>query len=330
MITRRRVLSVACASGIASITPWLRASAQAQVRTTRMLVGFAPGGGPDMAARLITSAMKGYASTIVVENRPGAGGRIALDALKLAPSDGSVLVLTPASMIVLYPHIYRSLNYDPVRDFVPVTTVCSTTIVLTVGPMVPGHVKTVADFVAWCRANPTQATYGSPAAGSMLHFTGVMLAQNAGFEFVHVPYQGATAGMQDLLGGRIAAYFGTLASTLPHVQSQSGRLRALAMTGPERSSILPDVPTLKEAGYPELEIVEWFGVFAPAKTPTDIVYSLSKAIRASLKTGEVKAGLQKLSLDVGGASPEDFAQLVTIDTERWGAIVKAASFKPED
>ena len=150
------------------------------------------------------------------------------------------------------------------------------------------HLRTLADFIAWCKANPRLASYGSPGAGTMLHFTGVMLARAAGFEFVHVPYQGARS-VQDLLGGQVSAAITAFGTAISHVQS--GRLRALVTTGPQRSPLLPDVPTLAEAGYPELEAVEWFGVMVPARTPPDIVTKLNSAMRQALKTSEVKAGL---------------------------------------
>src|SRR5262249_20644190 len=248
MLTKRAFLSAACAGGLASLGTGLRSSAQAQPihNTARMLVGSPPGSATDAVTRLLVSGMNDYASTIVVENRPGAGNRIALDALKVSAADGSVSVLTPASMLVIYPHIYRKLNYA-LDDFIPVTTVCNVSFLLTIGPMVPDHVQTLGDFITWCKANPGKASYGTPGAGSMLHFTGVMLARAASFEFVHVPYPGPRA-MQDLMGGQLAASINTIGPALPLVQS--GALRALAPTSPYRSPLLPDVPTFKELEYP--------------------------------------------------------------------------------
>jgi tripartite-type tricarboxylate transporter receptor subunit TctC len=330
MLTRRYFVT-ASAAGVMFGSSRLGSPALAQgAGKARILVGFPPAGGADIVARLIANEMKSYASAIIIENRPGGGGRIALDVLKGSAADGSVMALTPASLIVLFPHVYKSLNYDPLRDFIPVTSVCTFPYLLTVGPMVPREVKTVADFIAWCRANPAQATYGTPGSGSPLHFTGVLLSRTAGFEFLHVPYQGAAPALQDLLGGRIAAFIGTMGATLPQIQSQSGQLRALATTSSQRSAVLPDVPTFAEAGYPALEVVEWYGVFVPAKAPADTVGKLNSAIREALKTSEVKAGLARLSLDIAGASPGDFAQLVEADFKRWGPIVKASGFTPAD
>jgi tripartite-type tricarboxylate transporter receptor subunit TctC len=330
MITRRRLLALTGAAGVASAAPALWTSARSQVvrTTTRLLVGFPPGGPVDIVARLLANEMKAYASTIIVENRPGGGGRVALEALRTGAADGSVFVISPASMIVIYPHVYKTLSYSPLRDFAPVTTVCEFSLVLAVGPRVPAQVKTVADFVAWCRANPRQATYGSPSAGAVPHFTGVMLARAAGIELLHIPYQGAAPAMQNLLGGEIAANITVLPAALPHVQAKT--IRALATTGPSRSPFLPDVPTLSESGFPGLETVEWFGIFAPVKAPADIVAKLNGAVRDALKVSEVRAGLNKLSFEPAGNSPEQFTQMVRAGLERWGPIVEASGFKAEN
>lgn len=197
MITKRRFLLVAAAGGLASTMPggWQAARSQAVRNTARILVGFPPGGTTDIIARLLAGELKGYASPILVENRSGAGGRVALEALKTAAADGSVLILAPVNTITLYPHVFKALRYDGLRDFIPVTTVCTFANVIAVGPKVPGDVKTLPEFITWCRANPRQAAYGTPGAGSPLHFTGVMLAREAAFEFVHVPYQGNAPGI---------------------------------------------------------------------------------------------------------------------------------------
>jgi tripartite-type tricarboxylate transporter receptor subunit TctC len=292
-----------------------------------MLVGFGAGGAIDVVARMLVDGMKNYSSSFIVDNRPGAGGRLALSALKSSPADGTVMILTPASMVAVFPHVYKTLSYDAFKDFTPVTTVCSFPFLITVGPMVPAEVRTLADFVKWCLANPKQATYGTAAAGSMLHFTGVTLAKESGFEFVHLPYGGPN-GIQDLLGGRIAATIYPIGTALPHVQS--GGIRALATTGAQRSPLLADVPTVREAGYPALEAVEWFGVFVPANTPAETVNRLNGAIRAVVSTDAFKTGMAKLSVDAVSVTPAEFAQLIKSDFDRWGPIVQASGFSPED
>jgi len=327
MLSRRRFVAAAAVAG-ASIAAPRRAHSQVVGKLTRMIVGFAPGGSSDVTARLLVDHMRGYASTIIIDNRPGAGGRIAVETAKAGAPDGSVLLLSPASMIVLYPHLYKPLGYDPVQDFVAVTTVCAFPFVLSVGPLVPRDVRTLADFIRWCKANPKLASYGTSGAGSMLHFAGMMLARAANFDFTHVPYKGASPALQDLLGGQVASTVGVLGIALPHILA--GNLRALAMTGATRSSFLPDVPTLTEAGFSGLEITEWQGLFVPARTPPAVVHALNRSVRDALDTAEVKAGLIKLSFEAGGTSPEQFADIVRADIARWEPIVKASGFTPEN
>ena len=325
---RRRFL-FGSASGIASYALGLSpALSQPLHSTARILVGFPPGGTSDVIARLLTEQMKAYASSTIVENRPGAGGRVVMDALKNSPADGSVMVLTPAVALCLYPHVYKSLSYNPQQDFTPVTTICTTAMVFVVGPMVPSSVKTLADFIAWCKSNPTQSSYGSPGAGSPLHFLGVQLSRTASFEYLHVPFQGTAPSIQSLLGGQIASCISPIGPFIPHVRA--GTLRALATTGPQRSPLLPDVPTIAEAGYPALTFAEWFGIFVPARTPSQTVETLSSVLRAGLQAKEMQAGLAAQSVDVSGLTPADFARQVKTDLDRWGPIVKASGFTPLD
>jgi tripartite-type tricarboxylate transporter receptor subunit TctC len=317
------------AGGIASYalgaSPTLSQPSQS---TARILVGFPAGGPTDVIARLVAEQMKTYASSTIVENRAGAGGRVVMDVLKNSPADGSVMVLTPAVAMALYPHVYKSLSYNPQQDFTPVTTINTTAMLFVVGPMVPASVKTLADFIAWCRANPAQSSYGSPGAGSPLHFLGVMLSRAAKFEYLHVPFQGTAPSIQSLLGSQIASCISPIGPFIPHVKA--GTLRALAFTGAQRSPLLPDVPTIAEAGYPALTFAEWFGIFVPARTPSATVETLSTALRAALQTKEVLAGLAAQSVDVGGLTPAEFARQVKADFDRWGPIVKESGFTPLD
>src|SRR5262249_25194963 len=225
------------------------------------------------------------------------------------------------------PHIYKTLSYKPSEDFIAVTTVFDTASALVVGPIVPTQVKTVTDFVGWCRANPTQSAYGTPGAGTPMHFLGVMLATSADFKYLHVPYQGSGPATQDVLGGQIASAIVPVPAVVQ--LREPSRLRVLATTGPERSTSLPDVPTMKEAGFPTLEFSEWFGILLPAKTPMDIAIALNGAIRDAMNTDEFKSGLVKLSLEPAGSSMSDFAQRMRADTEHWAPIIKASGFNPE-
>jgi tripartite-type tricarboxylate transporter receptor subunit TctC len=328
MPSRRRLIAASLSAGFAAAVGWPGNRARAQLaKSMRMIVGFPPGGSIDYVARLITEQMKGDAS-IIVDNRPGAGGRIALQALKGAAADGSVLLLTPGDQLTLFPHIYRNLGYAPLRDFVPVTTVCRTGYLITAGPMLPAEAKTPADFVAWCRANPKLASYGTGGAGTRPHFLGVLLARAAGIALTHVPYKGGAEIIPDLVAGRLPIMISTPSVALPQIRG--GALRALATTTPRRAPVLPDVPTVAEAGFPDVEATEWFGILVPAGTPAEIVNSLNAALHQSLKTDKVIAGMEKMSLEVASTSPAELASMITTDTERWALVVKASGFEPLD
>lgn len=329
MFNRRQFTAAAAMSALATMAWPEGASAQAIAKPARILVGFPPGGSADLIARALVPHLGTYASNIIVENKAGAGGRIALEALKNSEPDGATLAITPASMLVVYPHIYKKLSYDPLLDFAPVIAVASAQFVISVGPLVPTTVNTLAEFLKWCRANSTQAAYGSSGAGSIPHFTGVALSRASGVELTHVAYRGAGPALNDLLGGQIAANVSVLSNALPHLQA--GKLRALAVTGPTRSALLPGVPTLAEAGIKDVESVEWFGVLLPARTPVEVVGKLNAAVREALKTRAFQEALAKSSFDVAvSETPGAFALRVKADHARWGGIVKASGFTPED
>ncbi len=323
MITRRTFLAGTAGFSTLALSS-ARGRAQPGPRTTRIVVGFAAGGGPDTVARLLAENLKSYASTAIVENRPGAGGRLALEFLKTAPADGSVVVITPGDQLALFPHIYKSLNYDPLRDFVPVSTVGSVQFLLAVGPRVPPSVNSLEAFIAWCKANPAAATYGTPGAGTRHHFFGQMLARTANIELVHAPYRGAPLAIQDLLSGQLAAVITVTSNALPHVAS--GRLRVLATTAPRRSKQLPDVPTVREAGFAALEAVEWFGLLVPRGTPADVVGALNAATLEALGTSRVREALDRLAVEVGGSTPAEYRQLIEADLAKWPEIVKTTGF----
>jgi tripartite-type tricarboxylate transporter receptor subunit TctC len=326
MGTRRDFL-IASAAGVAfSVAgPVPQIIAEPRVKTAHILTGFTAGL-PDSVARLLAEQMKTYATSIVVEPRPGASGRVAVEAVKAAPPDGSVVLFAPTGFLTLFPHTHKKLRYEP-QDFAPVSTVASFAAALTVGPRVPEEARTLADFVSWCRVNAKDATYGTPGVGTSMHLIGAALGRGAGFEFLHVPYQGRAA-IQDLLKGEIASAIMPIDSSLGLVQA--GELRALATTGPARSRFLPDVPTMVEAGYPLLKDVTWFGFFVPAKTPPDIIEGLNGAIQAALRTSVIERSLAKLSVEIDSISMDNFAQLLVSESARWKGIVQATGFSPND
>ena len=295
----------------------------------KIVVGFPPGGSADTLARVLAQQLAGIAPSVVVDNKPGAGGRIALEAVKNSDADGATLVLTPASMVAVYPHIFRKLPYDSVMDFSPVGRIAAAPFILAVGPQVPADIKSLSDFIKWGKANPTLASYGSSGAGSIPHFTGVALGKAAGLDWAHVAYKGAAPAMNDLLGGQIAANVSVMSNALPHVQA--GKLRALAVSSAQRNPALPSVPTFAEVGVKDAAAVEWFGVFAPARTPADVINRLSQAINAAERTKAFQDALAKGGFDaVDADTPTNFANVLRAEIQRWGQIVKSSGFTPED
>lgn len=328
MLNRRQFVLSGTAA-VASLPAGLLAQTPALAKPARIVVGFPPGGSADLMARALAQQLSSYAPSVIVDNKPGAGGRIALEALKNAEPDGSTLVITPSSMVALYPHVYKKLSYDPLKDFTPVAMMASFPFVLAVGPLVPAQVKTVAEFLAWCRANPKLAAYASPGNGSTPHFAGVALARAAQVDLTHVAYKGGAPAMNDVLGGQIAANMAVISNALPLLQT--GKLRALAITGAVRSPALPEVPTLIESGYRDVLVTEWFGVFLPARAPADLSVRLNAAVRDALGTRAVQEVLAKASFDAAPpASPAEFGRMLKAEIDRWGAIVKASGFTPED
>jgi tripartite-type tricarboxylate transporter receptor subunit TctC len=303
-------------------------SAFAQSSQPRILVGFPAGGTVDVVARRLAEKLKSsYMDNIIVDSKPGAGGRIAIEALKTALPDGSASVLTPSSMIVVYPHVYPKLSYNPAQDLQPVTTVCANALAFVVGPGVPDSVKTLADFIAWAKSSG-KAAYATPAAGSILHFLGIVFRNKAGIELTHAPYRGMAPAIQDLLGGNVPSCLGTLGDFLPHLAG--GKLRPLAVTSPQRSRFMPNVPTFAEAGYKEATGMDWFGLFLPAKTPQAMVTKLAATTQAALKDPAITEALDKLGFEPLNLSTAEFAARIKQETAFWQPIVKASGFTAED
>jgi tripartite-type tricarboxylate transporter receptor subunit TctC len=321
---RRDLLIAAALAGLGA------GSARAQLNGNAFFVsGFPAGGMGDYVARPLTEKLRGrYASNVLVEAKPGAGGRIAVEYVKRAAPDGLTILQIPSSPMVLYPNTYKKLNYDTFTDFMPVTTMVSYGFVFTAGPGLPADIKTVADYVKWAKANPKQANYGIPAAGSALHFAGMMLQKAAGMEFNSVAYRGGAPLLQDVLGGQVPVSFNVLGEVLPHVRS--GKLRALAVTTPQRSVFLPEVPTMVEQGYKDIAMMEYLSLFLPAKTPMETVKRLNTLVREALSSPDMVEGLAKNGLQPVHQSTEEFAAMVKSDHQKWGAIAKATGFTAEE
>lgn len=330
MPSRREFIRSAAASALCAATSAAHtAFAQGVAKPARLVVGFPPGGIPDVVARHLAERMRGtYAPAIIVENKPGAGGRIGVEAIKNAEPDGSTILVTPNPMITVYPHVFPKLSYDPMRDLLPVTTLGSFPLLLAAGPGLPAEITSIDALVQWAKKHPDQASFGSSAAGSTQHFLGSMFAQAAGIKLTHVGYKGGTVAVQNLLGGQLPIAVVTPVTTIAHIRA--GRLRVLASSGPKRSSLLPDVPTFHEAGYTDLVVEDWLGMFVPARTPREIIAKLNGVVREALKSSETREAFAKLMIEPGGESPEECSKLVAAELKKWGPIVKASGFVGDD
>ena len=325
-ISRRHLIQ---SSSAAALLASVGQQAWAQVlENTKLVAGFAPGGTADTVSRRVADKLQpGYAKSAVVENKTGAGGQIAVSFVKNAAPDGATVLLTPMSMLGIYPHTYKKLAYDPVADLTPVSGAALFEYGFAVGPMVPASVQTVPDFLAWCKANPGQANFGSPAAGSSPHFIGALLGKAGNVDLRHVAFRGTQPAVLDLMGGQIAAVSGPSGDFAPHVAS--GKVRVIGTSGPSRGRFTPNIPTLQEQGFKDMAFTEWFGFFLPARVSPDVVTRLNTAIRAALASQDVIDGLASLYLEPLPTSPAQLAGMLKGDTERWGLLVKAVGFTPE-
>ena len=282
----------------------------------------------DQLARMLADKLRAPPfANIIVENRSGAGGRIAAEAFKGMPADGSALLFTPASPMVIYPHIYRKLGYRPLEDMVPMTSLHVTKLGLIVGPGAP--VKTLTEYLAWLKRAPQNAVYGSPGACTMSHFLGSMFARATGVALTHVPYRGGAPMSQDLLGGQVPAAFQPIGFDSVE-RHRGGKLTVLAVAEPKRSQQLPDVPTFAELGFEGLVVNEWFGLFAPAGTSAATVQAISQRARTAMQQPDIVTWLERGQADALTSTPEELGARLRSDLQRWGQIVEDSGFQAEE
>jgi tripartite-type tricarboxylate transporter receptor subunit TctC len=292
-------------------------------RPVKIIVGFAPGGTADLIARVVADKLKDtLGQAVIVDNRPGAAGRIAADAVKAAAPDGTTIMVMPIGPMAVVPHTLKSISYDSVKDFTPIGLGATFQFALGVGP--ESGAKTWAEYVAWVKANPAKASYATSAAGSLPHFIGVLLSREIGIDMLHVAYKGSGAYINDLLGGQVPAAIDAIADLTEY--HRAGRIRILASSGATRSTALPDVPTFTELGLKNVVATGWFGFFAPANTPKPTVELLNRGINKALQSPDVVEKLSKLGMDPATSTPEEFAKIVASDYAKWGPIVKASGF----
>ncbi|MFO1328512.1 MAG: Bug family tripartite tricarboxylate transporter substrate binding protein [Rubrivivax sp.] len=323
-IRRRTLLRATAATPMLGIMTQ-RAFAQATFESVKVVTGFPPGGTSDTICRRVAAKLApGYGKSVVVENRTGAGGQLAIQALRQMPNDGSVILQTPMSMLGIYPHIYKKLPYDPVADVVPCSLGATFDFGFAVGPAVPATVRNVEEFLTWCKANPAQANFGSPGAGAMPHFMGELIGKARGVALKHVPYRGTQPAILEMIGGQIPAVSGPIGEFTQHVAA--GKARLLAASGMQRSKFAPATPTLIEQGFKDMSFSEWFGFFLPAKATDEVIRRANAALRTALADRETVEGLEVMGLESKSSTPAELAAMLKADTEKWGPLVKAVGF----
>lgn len=316
------------ATGIAILAGAVPIAAHAQswpARPIRMVIAFPPGGPTDIVSRVIAQQLSTQlGQSVVIENRPGAGGNIAAEMVARAPADGYTLFYN-TSAITIAPALYGRVPYDPVKDFAPVSSTATNAMVLMVHPAQPP--KTVQEFVDWARANPNKLNYGSSGTGTITHLATAALASQLGLKLSHIPYKGSAPALVDLAAGTTQIMTDTINSALPYIKD--GRMRALAVTTGKRSSVLPELPTLAETVAPGMEMSAWQGILAPAGTPAAIVQRLNTEVRSALEQPELRAKLAAQGTEILGSTPDEYAALIRSELARWSRIVQETGAKAD-
>lgn len=321
----RRTASVVCAAMMTLSAGGAWAQAGYPVKPVRLVVPSSPGGGTDITARILAPKLtERLGQQVVVENRAGAGTMIGTEVVAKAAPDGYTLLMG-LSTLAINPAMYKKVPYDSVRDFAPISQVIAAPNMLVVHPSVPA--KTVKELIAFARARPGQLNYASAGHGTNPHLSMELFLSMTGTKMLHVPYKGLGPGIVDLLAGHVTVATATMLTGLPHVKS--GRLRLLGTTGAKRAAVLPDVPTVAEAGVPGYEASQWYGVLAPAQTPKEIVARLHAEIVRILQAPDMKQKLAADGTDPVGSSPDEFARYIKSELTKWGKVARDAGIQPE-
>jgi tripartite-type tricarboxylate transporter receptor subunit TctC len=322
----RHWLQCLLATSAAALAAFAFAQAPAAYPTKpiRLVVPFPPGGATDILAREVAKHLTdAWGQSVVVDNRPGAGGNIGSELVAKAAPDGYTLEMGTVGTHAINASLYSKMPYDHIKDFVPVILVAGVPNVLEVNPSVP--VNSVQELIAYAKANPGKLNFASSGAGTSIHLSGELFKVMAGVQMTHVPYKGSAPALADLLGGQVQLMFDNLPPSLPQIKA--GKLRALAVTSATRAPALPDVPTVAEAGLPGFEASSWFGVLAPAGTPPAIVMKLNAEIAKWLASPEAKEKLASVGANIAGGTPEDFARHIQAETAKWAKVVKESGAK---
>ena len=323
---RREFLRLGAAAVAAPALPRLASAQVWPNRVVRLIVGFPPGGGADSAARIAAGRLSElWGQQVVVENKGGAGGNIAHDTAAHAAPDGYTMLFSPSSLPIM-PMLYASLNYDPMADLMPISLLGKYPNLIVVSKDSP--VNSLKEFIDNAKANPGKVTFATPGIGTTPHLTAELFKKMAGVDMTHVPYRGVAAGaMNDLITNRIDCMFNTTGSLLQAVRS--GQVRGLAQSTPERSPLAPELPTFAEAGVPGFNVSSWYGLFAPARTPREIVAKMHDSVATMLKEPAIKSRYEVLGVEAASATPDQLTAIMRGEVELWGPIVKAANIKGE-
>ena len=311
---------------IAAILICIAGPSLAQDKTLRIVVGYPPGASSDLLTRLLAERMRPLlgGQTVIVENKAGGGGIVGNETVKAAPPDGSTLLLTPIATMAAFPHSHgANLRYDPFKDFEPVAHLTNFQLSLLLNSDLPA--KNVAEYIALVKKDPRLGDYASAAAGSLPHYFGVLFSKAAGIEMTHIPYKGTGPALQALAGGEVKAAMFVLADALTLVRS--GKARVVAVSGSVRSGLAPEVPTFKELGY-NIEGNGWFALFAPAKTPKDVIDRYARAAIEVIRAPDMKQRLEQMGLEPTGLGPGELGAILKADYDKWGPVIRASGFKP--
>ncbi|OZI34816.1 hypothetical protein CAL29_15225 [Bordetella genomosp. 10] len=320
-LASRIALAAACTLGLLSSVAAAPAAADYPNNPIRIVVPFAAGGTSDLVTRILAQAMGAELRVpVIVDNRPGAGGNIGSELVARSAPDGYTLLMGTVATHGINVSLYKSMPFDPVKDFAPISLVASTPSVLEVNPSLP--VKSVADLIAYAKAHPGKLYFGSAGNGSSHHLAGELFDSMAGVKMTHVPYRGTAAAVTDTMGGQVQVIFDTLPSAMPFVKS--GQLRALAVTSAKRDPALPDLPTLAEAGLPGYEVGSWYGLLAPAGTPPAIVDKIGKVVAGIVHRPDIQQKLQAQGATAVGGTPAEFAAHIASEIRKWRPVVQAS------
>jgi len=316
-------MASALIGGLASLS-WTISAIQAADYPTRpvnLVVAFTPGGPSDVLSRIVGKKLEQIlGQPFVIENRPGAGGNVAAEQVARASADGHVLLMGNNSILATNAALYKKINFDPEADFAPISLIGSQANILVVNPRLP--VGTMAELIAYARANPGKVNYASSGHGAAAHLAAELFKAEAKVDIVHVPYKGAAPALQDVIAGHVQMMFATAASVVPHIQS--GQVRALAVTTLKRTAVFPDLATVDELGLKGFDATTWHGLVTPVRTPKEVIVTLHRATVTALADAAVRRSLTDLGVDIMGGTPEEFAAYIKAEIPKWTAIVRAS------